>query len=485
MNEDHSFDFLKKKYQLAPRREDYQKERRTFRVFIALLLATAGAGLFFSFQAQSPSNAQNGDSGFSIFNPFLRAIEGITDGASSDDRINILLLGIGGAGHEGPELTDTIMLASLKPSTKQVSMLSIPRDLLVQIPGYGGGKINAVNALAEQKNDGSGPQVASDVIGDIFGQKIDYYVKIDFNSFEELIDAVGGIDVYVERSFNDTTYPTDDYGVETISFEQGWQHMDGSLALKYARSRHGNNNEGSDFARATRQQKVITAVKDKLLSGSTILNPARLNQLAQLAGKHVDTNMGAVDMVRLAKYAPDISSDSVKHFVLDDSPAGPLYSSYVNGAYVLLPKKDDWADLKYLATHIFEEDASVVSKPKTLQGATQETHVVLQNGTMTPGLAAEGAEILQSSGFTVKGVDNANSRDYQKTTVYDLTNGKKSVELRILQEYFDAEVVQTKQGWLNAPAPLPDTLTNEESKKELEGVDFLVILGQNAEHLLL
>lgn len=485
MNEDHSFDFLKKKYQLAPRREDFKKERRGFRVFLAILTVTAGAGLLFSFQAQSPSRAQDGESSFSLFNPFLRALEGIGNSADDDDRINIVLMGIGGAGHEGPELTDTIIFASLKPSTDQVSMLSIPRDLLVPIPGYGNRKINSVNALAEQKQTGSGPQVASDAIGDILDQEIDYYVKIDFKSFEELIDAIGGVDVYVERSFADPTYPTDNYGVETISFEEGWQHMDGALALKYSRSRHGTNGEGSDFARATRQQKVIAAAKDKLLSASTILNPVRLNQLAQLASRNIDTNMSVADMVRLAKFAPDIQSDKIKNFVLDDSPTGPLYSSYVNGAYVLLPKKDDWSDLRYLAAHLFDEDASTVSKPKVLRAATQETSIEIQNGTLTAGLAAKGAELLQNSGFTVTNVNNADSRDYQKTTIYDLTRGKKDVELRVLQEYFDAEIVQTAQGWLNAPAPLPDRLTDPDSLKELEGVDFLLILGQNAEQVVL
>ena len=484
MNDDHSFDFLKKKYNLAPRRETHQKERRGFRVFIIILAVTAGAGFFFSLHAQSPARGTE-EGSLALFNPFLRALDGIGNNPASDDRINILLLGIGGTGHEGPELTDTIILASLQPSTNQVSMLSIPRDLLVQIPGYGSRKINSVNALAELNKRGSGPEVTSEAIGNILDQEIDYYVKIDFNSFEELINAIGGVDIYVERSFADPTYPTDNYGIETISFEQGWQHMDGALALKYSRSRHGTNGEGSDFARATRQQKVITAVKDELLSSATILNPARLNQLAQLATKHVTTNMGVVDMVKLAKFAPDISSDTVRHFVLDDAPNGPLYSSYVNSAYVLLPKQADWSDLKYLATHIFDEDASVVTKPKNLQAATQETRVAIQNGTFVTGMASDSAAVLQNSGFTVVSVDNASSRDYTQTTIYDLTQGKKQVELRVLQEYFDASIFQTAEGWLNAPGPVPDQLIDIDAFKELEGVDFLIVLGQNAEHLVL
>jgi LCP family protein required for cell wall assembly len=484
MSEDHSFDFLKKKYQLAPVREDRKKESRSFRLFVIALFSVAAAGLFFSFQAQGPSHAENGGTSFSLFNPFARALESIV-GGDDDDRINILLLGIGGAGHEGPELTDTMILASIQPSTNAVSMLSIPRDLIVQIPGYGGRKINAVNALAEMKEDGSGPPTITAAVSDMFGQKIDYYVKIDFNSFEYLIDAVEGVDVYVDTSFQDTTYPTDDKGIQTVSFEQGWAHMDGALALKYSRSRHGNNGEGSDFARATRQQKVIAAVKDKLLSTSTFFNPGRLNQLAQLVSKHVTTNMGILDMVRMAKFAPDISSDKVKNFVLDDAPTGPLYSSTLNGAYVLLPKRADWSDLRYLAAHIFEDDASVIVKPKELSAPTQETHISIQNGTMISGLAAQSAELLQSSGFTVTDVNNAATRDHAKTTILDLTKGKKSVELGVLQAYFDAEVTQTTDGWLQSPQTLPDALIDEKALPDLEGVDFLIVLGQDAEQLLL
>lgn len=484
MNEEHSVDFLRKKYQLAPKRSERKREKRRIKTFVIALLLTACAGLFFSFKAQSPSQAYNNESGLGIFNPFAQIIESIGNGPLSDDRINVLLLGIGGAGHDGPELTDTIILASFKPSTSQVSMISVPRDLMVQIPGYGPRKINAVNAYAEQDKRGSGPAATTAVIEQIFDQKIDYYVKIDFASFEELINAIGGVNIYVDRSFTDSTYPTDNYGYQVLKFEQGWQRMNGETALQYARSRHGNNGEGSDFARATRQQKVITAAKDELLSTSTFLNPARINQLANVISRHVTTNMGIVDMVRLAKFAPDIDSNNIRSFVVNDAPGNALYSSYVNGAYFLLPKKSDWSDLKYLAANIFEEDIDTTIEQKSLQAPTQETTVAVENGTFSIGLAAESAEILQSSGFIVENITNAERRDYAQTTIVDLTEGKKSVELSILEDYFDAAIVQTPQGWLRSPAPIPDVLTDETRIEDYEGVDFLVILGQNSEHLI-
>lgn len=484
MDEKPSVDFLRKKYQLAPKRSDRKREKRNIKSFLIILAITACAGLLFSFQAQSPSRAQNGENTASLFNPFAQIIENFGGGALADDRINILLLGIGGTGHDGPELTDTIILASLKPSTKQVAMISIPRDLLVQVPGVGARKVNAVNAYAEQNKRGSGPEATSEIIGSIFDQEIDYYVKIDFQSFEDLIDAIGGVDVYVERTFQDNTYPTDNYGYQVVSFEEGWQNLNGETALQYARSRHGNNGEGSDFARATRQQKVISAAKEKLLSTSTILNPGRLNQLAGLFAQHVTTNMNIVDMVRLGRYAPDIDSSKIRNFVLDDAPSGPLYSSYVNGAYVVLPKQSDWSDFKYLAANIFDENIETTVQPKSLQAPTQTTTLAIENGTFSVGLAGETASILQSSGFVVEEIGNAERRDYLKTTIVDLSEGAKTVELQILSEYFDAEIVQTPKGWLRSPAPIPDIISDEETLATYEGVDFLVILGQNSEYLI-
>jgi LCP family protein required for cell wall assembly len=166
-----------------------------------------------------------------------------------DDRINFILLGMGGAGHSGPYLTDTIILASFKPSTKQASIISIPRDMIVPIDSQNYRKINSVYTIGKQNGEGGG-EFTKKVISETLGLPVHYFVAVDFAGFVEIIDAIDGIEVTVDRSFTDHQFPTEDYKYQKVSFEEGEQKMDGITSLKFARSRHGNNGEGSDFARS-------------------------------------------------------------------------------------------------------------------------------------------------------------------------------------------------------------------------------------------
>jgi len=203
---------------------------------------------------------------------FIFKSENVMTG-QQEDRINILLLGIGGSGHDGPYLSDTNIILSIKPSTNQVAMISVPRDLAAKMGNYGFRKINNANAFGELEQSGNGGEYARKVFEDTFNISLPYYARVDFAAFKELIDAVGGINVDVQRSFVDTAYPGPNDSFQTISFEAGPQHMDGERALIFTRSRHGSNGEGSDFARAKRQQIMLAAFKKKLLSSETFLNP--------------------------------------------------------------------------------------------------------------------------------------------------------------------------------------------------------------------
>jgi LCP family protein required for cell wall assembly len=411
----------------------------------------------------------------------------------NDDRINFLLLGIGGSGHQGPELTDTIIFGSLQPSTKEVGLISIPRDLNVDIPGYGYRKINNVNAYAEIANRGSGPEAAAETVEEILGQEVHYTLKVDFKGFEEIIDDIGGIDVYVDKAFTDPTYPLDDElgSVETISFSTGWQHMDGATALKFARSRHGTNGEGSDFARAARQQKILLAVKDKALSLGVLLNPAKLNRIIGTIQDNVDTNMNLWEFIRFAKFIPDITSDKIAMHVLDNR-SGLLYETNLNGAYVLLPYEEDWSELHALADNIFSVEQNGTKPATGLAPSNQlltNVSVEIQNGTATTGLAGETAQLLQGSGFHVTSIGNAAARDWRQTVIFDLTDGQKDEELAALKEYLDAEVYMSTKGYLAASAVIPDevlaTTPGLEYKTSLDPVDFLIILGENSTNLVL
>ena len=216
------------------------------------------------------------------------------------DRINILMMGIGGAGHDGGTLTDTMILGSYKPSTNQMALMSIPRDMYVKVDGYGWMKINAINAYAEKRKEGSGGEVTAQALSKLLGIDISYYVTVDFDGFEKLIDQFGGVDVTVDRDLVDYNYPIrgreDAYPIssrfEKLVIKKGLHHFDGATALKYARSRHALGPEGSDFARSKRQQKILSALKDKILATGTLFNISKVNSLLSAYNKNVQTNLG-------------------------------------------------------------------------------------------------------------------------------------------------------------------------------------------------
>lgn len=270
---------------------------------------------------------------------------------------NFLLIGVDQRAAGGPTLTDTIVLASYRHVDKQISMLSFPRDLWVKVPAFGDvyeqyTKINAVYSLGEEYGyKGGGVELLKEVLITHVGVPIQYYAKVNFEGFRSAIDVVNGVDVYVENAFVDYQYPRE--GLENapwsarweiVSFEQGWQHMDGDTALKYARSRHAYGPEGSDFARARRQQKVILALKDKIMSGGTLLDLGRVKELYLTLVNELDTNITLTEVplfYRLVGSIEDFSA--IKTYVLTDGDGkdGLLYvpdAADFGGAFVLLPR---------------------------------------------------------------------------------------------------------------------------------------------------
>jgi len=493
MSDEHSVDFLKKKYQMVPTQKSTKRKRKALKVFGALFVVTAICGVLFSYNLSKEYD--DGGVEYESFSLFSSLRNLVSSGDKEltgeiDDRINFLLLGVGGTGHAGPQLSDTIMFTSYQPSTSDIGMLSIPRDLAVPIPGYGYQKINSINAYGEMEDSGSGPEWASEIIGDLLQQEIHYYVKVDFDGFVDLIDAVGGIDVYVDRSFTDYSYPTEDDLVQTVAFEEGWEQMDGERALQFSRSRHGNNGEGSDFARADRQQKILLAVKDELLSASTFLNPAKLNNLVETFQENVETNMSFWELMKMTRYIPDIDSENIHSTVLETGYESPLYSSMINGSYVLLPKKDDWTPIQEMAENIFDENYSASYAADSIDGNNEEqeiqsTILEIQNGTSVIGLAYQTSQMLSGTSFSVANIGNADSLDYETTIIYDLTGGEKASELEILKNFLEADVAMTTSGWIFSETVVPRELTIDTPEETDESIDFLIILGQNATNLVL
>lgn len=255
-------------------------------------------------------------------------------------QINILLLGYGGPGHDGPYLTDTIILASIKPDTKQILLSSVPRDYFWTSPSGEQQKIN--NAFADgvgrKINFQAGGEEARQAISELSGEQIPYFVSLDFKGFQEAIDQVGGVDVNVDRSFTDHLFPNDATNgyLPPQTFDAGPQHMDGERALIFARSRHAQGAEGSDFARSRRQEKIIAAFRDKVNSLNLIANASTYNSLLNILADHFHTNMEPDQVLHLAQLIKDGGYQTVSQS-LDDSTGLVCNKILDSGAFVLEP----------------------------------------------------------------------------------------------------------------------------------------------------
>lgn len=387
-----------------------------------------------------------------------------------EDRINVLLLGMGGPGHDGPYLTDTIMVISIKPSTNEVAMISLPRDMGVTIPDQGLRKINHANHFGEKQKAGWGGAFASEIIGDTLGIPIHYYVRVDFKAFEEIINEVGGITVNVDQSFVDPLFPlsgTIEY--KTVSFKKGITTMDGDTALTFARSRHGNNGEGSDFARAARQQKVILALKEKMLSYGTILNPVRINSIMKSLDTHMTTNMTFDEMLTFIRKAKTMQTDTLHKIVFDSSPEGPLKDAIgAGGAYLLLPKSGSYEEIQHQVASVFDTTlytrTTVIDDTPTQDAPTQaSTTIEIQNGTWSAGMAARIEKRLKDAGVSVTTIGNTESRPVAQSGIYTLTPSAPS------------EVIQSISSLLQIPPRDLTTITPVVTT----GTQILVILGED------
>lgn len=395
----------------------------------------------------------------------------------SEGRVNFMLFGVGGEGHEGSQLTDTIILASLDTEKNLVSMLSIPRDLAYPLGNAQFQKINAVNAYAEEASPGEGASEAAHAIGKLFGVSVHHVVKVDFSGFVKFIDALGGLDITVERAFTDSSYPTWDEQWQTVTFAAGEQHMDGARALQYVRSRHGTNGEGTDFARNRRQQIVLAAVRDKLLSLGTLANPNKIAQLWGIVSSHVQTDLTPWEIVKLAGRSRDIQPDAITMRVLTDDPEGELVPGNVNGAYMLFPKKPDWSEIREIAANPFETEAEREEKFQP----TQKIRVEIKNGTHRAGFAASVQSELERLGYTVEAIGNASQRGYDETVIYDLTRGAKSDDLVRLKQLLQAGIstasaTETDEGGAR-------TIYTKDMVSETvasAATDFMIILGDTS-----
>jgi len=408
------------------------------------------------------------------------------------DRVNILLLGIGGEGHDGPYLSDTNIIFSIKPSTNQVSMISIPRDLAAEIDEYGWYKINHANSFGEEKYPGSGGEFARKIFEKTLGIEIPYYVRVDFKAFVELINTVGGIDIEVPRSFVDYSYPGPNYTYQTVSFKNGKETMDGQRALIYARSRHGTNNEGSDFARAKRQQLVIASLKKKMLSAGTYLNPIKLQKIIGSLSAHINTNLDFGQITYLGSLANKIDNDKIKTLVLDSSPQGFLNSfTGSDGAYLLGPRTGNFDEIKNAINNVFTATSTTQSFAASEQSSytLPSANIEIQNGTWQVGLASKIKNDLEEKGFFVGSISNSYKRPVNTTTIYLLNLNINSGLIEAIAREFKTKPTTTMPIWLQTTSTVSSTTTvtttsttASTDEKYNANTDVLVILGEDSKN---
>lgn len=341
-----------------------------------------------------------------------------------DGRVNALLVGVddGGGG-----LADTIMLVSFDPVAKDVAMISVPRDLYVDMGEFGSAKINAAHVYGEDSNyDGGGPGLLKDTVSDVLDVPIHYYARIDFGGFEDGINAIDGVVVDVSEPLNDSHFPDDSTGgYDPINVEAGEQLMDGETALKYARSRKTT----SDFDRSRRQQEVLVGVRDKVLSSGTMINPTRITRLMGTLGSSFQTDMSVDEMVRLAELAEGVGSDDITQEQLEvDEDNGLLTFINIRGQSAIVPTAGGFHEVqKHVRSllvdgHIKEEAA----------------RVSVLNGTYEPGAAEATAKMLRSYGYNVVNVDNAADQDYERSVIFSY-NSDNPYTLRFLENRFNLQ----------------------------------------------
>jgi LCP family protein required for cell wall assembly len=392
-----------------------------------------------------------------------------------ENRLNILLLGIGGAGHGGSLLTDTIIFTSIDLKTNRVGMVSIPRDLAWRNPNGSYEKINAVHAWAEQSTPGRGAILTAEQFSEAFNVHIDHVIRIDFSGFISFIDALGGIDVNVERSFADAEYPTSDDLWTTVSFKQGAQHMDGHTALVYVRSRHGNNGEGSDFARSRRQQIVLMAIRDRLLSLNTLGDPAKLANLYSAVTRNIQTDLSPWDAFSLAPMIKNFSRDNMQTTVLTDAPDSELVATNLHNNYLLFPKDGDWTRVKSIISDPLRSDDQIDADVQKI------AKVEIKNGTLRTGFAFEMTNSLSLKGFEASSMGNATKRQYKRSMIFDLTGGTKLAELESLRVSLDADVSLTPPEDIDG-SDARIVYAEDLSKERVESpqTDFLIVLGESS-----
>lgn len=336
-------------------------------------------------------------------------------------RFTILLLGIDqrtGVDEDGPYRTDTMIVISVDPVRKTAGVLSIPRDLWVQIPGFQPQRINQANPLGESSGypGGGGPALAAVTVQQNLGLRIDKYLLVNFDVFTSVVDllAPGGVEVCPPEAIDDPDYPDAGYGTIAVHFDAGCQTLDAERLLQYARTRA---TFGGDFDRARRQQEVLNAVREEVLSVGGVTNfisqaPALWDELS---GSFV-TNLTLEEIISLGVLMQDIPRESIRFGVIDNL--------YVNlettsaGDQVLIPRHNA---IRLLIQQVFNPQEDLALADLRTRAEAEAATIAVFNNTDTAGLANNTRDWLASRGVTVTNVGNTAQPNNANTVIHVYT----------------------------------------------------------------
>lgn len=347
------------------------------------------------------------------------------------ERINILLLGVDlRCDEEGPTHSDTIMVATIDPVSQSAALLSLPRDLWVEIPDFGSNRINQAYFLGQAyEYPGGGAQLAVETVEAFLGVPINYYLAVDFKAFVDFVDLMGGVVVEVPERIEDPTYPDNCYGYDPFTIDPGLQRLDGPTALKYARTRA---TFGGDVDRAGRQQQVILAVRDQATQLDTL--PQLLfnaPQLWQSFQQNVSTDLKLDEALQLANLLRNMPRANVRNYVLDYSYV--YNDTTFDGQQVLVPVREK---VRALRDEVFAPPAVPTPVIEALPTAIvmEEARVAVYNGTGVFGLAGDTQQYLLRQNVNVTEIGNADSAGYTSTQIIDYGSHPGTVQylLRLL-----------------------------------------------------
>ena len=358
-----------------------------------------------------------------------------------NSRISVLVMGLDYRdwqdNPDAPSRTDSMMLFTIDPVNKTAGMLSIPRDLWVQIPGFDYAKINQAYFLgAANKLPGGGPGLAMKTVGQVLNVPIQYYAQIDFDAFAKMIDELGGIDVYVHQTMRVSLVGK----AGSFELKPGVQTLDGPTLLAYVRNRY---TDGNDFARSQRQQEVIMDIRDEVLQFNMLPTLiAKAPALYQELAGGIHTNLTLDQIIRLAILAESLDKTNIQKVVIDSNDVMATYSS--DGQAILIPIPDR---IRIRRDEVFANPAPAAQAAPTVPNAptassAQETQVsvdpvkmmksekariAVRNGTAQSGLATNTADYFTKQGLDVVEQSNAD-QSYETSLIYVYTNEPYTVQ---------------------------------------------------------